>query len=178
MSNNLKKIYCGIGKVPKTHRLGNMKECALKKQVRYWGIEKTDQKTLESAVKNKDGLPTTFNQAALIHAKYLGKKVAATRELKWAKNDEMKEKWKKELEDAEKNIKKYEKIAKELSKREKMEKEEKEKAKTVTKPVAKPSTKPAAKPSTVKKPAAKPVAKPAAKPAVKKPTATKTQSKK
>ena len=36
------KIYCGMCKVPKGHRLGTAKECLDKGQVRYYGIEKID----------------------------------------------------------------------------------------------------------------------------------------
>ncbi|AYV84102.1 MAG: hypothetical protein Hyperionvirus17_22 [Hyperionvirus sp.] len=42
-------IFCGIKKVPKGSRLGSMKECAEKKQVRYYGVKKIDAKLLEVA---------------------------------------------------------------------------------------------------------------------------------
>ena len=51
-------IYCGIGKIQKGHRRGNMRECAEKGQIRYYGIKKIDTKTLE-ATKNKDSIPET-----------------------------------------------------------------------------------------------------------------------
>jgi len=50
--------FCGIGKIPNGKRRGNMMECAEKKQVRYWGIKKVDNRTLK-AVKNKKADPAT-----------------------------------------------------------------------------------------------------------------------
>lgn len=44
-------IYCGIDKVPAKKRLGSMKECAEKKQVKYYGIKKIDSKLLASVKK-------------------------------------------------------------------------------------------------------------------------------
>lgn len=46
-----KKVYCSVGPVPKNHKLGTMKECAEKKQVRYYGIKKIDPKLLEAVKK-------------------------------------------------------------------------------------------------------------------------------
>lgn len=51
-------IYCGINKTPKGQRLGTMKECAEKGQIRRFGINKIDKKTLELA-KKKDVIPET-----------------------------------------------------------------------------------------------------------------------
>src|SRR5579875_3188359 len=48
-----KNIYCGIGKIPKGYSLGSMKECASKKQIRYYGIKKIDP-NLISEIKNQD----------------------------------------------------------------------------------------------------------------------------
>jgi hypothetical protein len=45
-------IYCGIGKIPKNSKLGTMKQCAEKKQIRYYGIKKIDPKTIEIAKKS------------------------------------------------------------------------------------------------------------------------------
>lgn len=42
-------IYCGIGKIPKKSRLGSMKECAEKKQIRYYGLKKVDSRLVEIA---------------------------------------------------------------------------------------------------------------------------------
>jgi len=48
-----KKIYCGIGLVPKDSKLGNMVECVESNQVRYYGIKKIDPKLLEKGRKKK-----------------------------------------------------------------------------------------------------------------------------
>ena len=39
--------YCGAGDVPKGAKRGTMRECAEKKQIRYYGIKKIDSKTLD-----------------------------------------------------------------------------------------------------------------------------------
>ena len=57
-------IYCGIGKIPKGQKMGTMRECAEKGQVRYYGIKKIDTKTL-SIVKNKDVVPETKEKLIL-----------------------------------------------------------------------------------------------------------------
>lgn len=48
-----KKIYCGIGTIPKGSRLGSMKECADMNQIRYYGIKKIDPKLIESITGTK-----------------------------------------------------------------------------------------------------------------------------
>ena len=40
-------IYCGIGKIPKNKKMGSMKECAEKNQIRQYGVKKIDTKLLE-----------------------------------------------------------------------------------------------------------------------------------
>lgn len=47
------KIHCGIGPIPKNHRLGTMQECLEKNQVRYYGIKKIDPKLLKSHLDDK-----------------------------------------------------------------------------------------------------------------------------
>lgn len=56
----MSKIYCGINKIPKGHKRGNMKECAEKGQIRYYGIKKVDQKMVELAQSTKR-LPNKFS---------------------------------------------------------------------------------------------------------------------
>lgn len=49
------KIFCGITQpIPKTHRLGSMKECLELKQVRYYGLKKIDSKLADSINDKKD----------------------------------------------------------------------------------------------------------------------------
>ena len=45
------KSFCGIGKIPKGHKRGNMKECVMAGQVRYYGIKKVDPRILASKQK-------------------------------------------------------------------------------------------------------------------------------
>ena len=51
----MSKIYCGIGKMPKNYKIGNMKECAETGQVRLYGLKKIDPRILEAAKKNRKG---------------------------------------------------------------------------------------------------------------------------
>jgi hypothetical protein len=41
--------YCGIGPVPKNRTRGSMLECAMTKQVRFYGLHTVDKKTLQQA---------------------------------------------------------------------------------------------------------------------------------
>jgi hypothetical protein len=59
-----KKIYCGTKKLTKNQRIGSLKECAEKKQIRYYGIKKIDNKTLENSLR-KDIIPETREQLLL-----------------------------------------------------------------------------------------------------------------
>lgn len=45
------KIYCGIGTVPKGHKLGSMLECHNLGKINYWGLRKVDSKVLNSSNK-------------------------------------------------------------------------------------------------------------------------------
>jgi hypothetical protein len=49
----MSKIYCGINKTPKGHKLGSMKECAEKGQIRYYGLKKVDPKLLALSKETK-----------------------------------------------------------------------------------------------------------------------------
>ena len=46
-------IHCGITKPKKGKRLGTMEECAKKKQVRLFGLNKIDPKIIDSIQKKK-----------------------------------------------------------------------------------------------------------------------------
>jgi hypothetical protein len=50
----MSKAYCGIGAVPRKKSRGTAKECVEKNQVRYWGAEKLDRKTLKSLISAKN----------------------------------------------------------------------------------------------------------------------------
>jgi hypothetical protein len=45
-------IYCGVKSVPKNKKLGTMKQCTEKKQVRYFGIKKVDMRLLKASKTN------------------------------------------------------------------------------------------------------------------------------
>lgn len=48
-----KKIVCGVAEPKKNERRGTMKECAEKKQVRYYGIKKVDKIIIDKLVAKK-----------------------------------------------------------------------------------------------------------------------------
>lgn len=49
------KIFCGITQpIPKGYKLGSMKECLEKKQVRYYGLKKLDARLADSINEKKD----------------------------------------------------------------------------------------------------------------------------
>lgn len=48
-----KKIYCGIGKVPKGYRLGSMVECLDKGKVNLYGLHKIDSKLIKQKLDSK-----------------------------------------------------------------------------------------------------------------------------
>lgn len=70
------KIYCGIGRVPKNNRLGTAEECALKRQIRYYGLQKVN---LNDIAKGKTRLDKQKEQLKLKKleddARYLIKQV-------------------------------------------------------------------------------------------------------
>ena len=45
--------YCGIKKPPKGYRRGNMKECAEKGKISYFGLKKVDPKIIEAVRKQR-----------------------------------------------------------------------------------------------------------------------------
>jgi hypothetical protein len=65
-----KKIFCGITRpIPKTHRLGSMKECLDLKQVRYYGLKKIDDKLAESVNVKKETKSELMIQIAGLRGK-------------------------------------------------------------------------------------------------------------
>jgi len=130
------EIYCGIGKIPKRQRRGNMKECAEKGQVRYYGIKKIDTKTLEAS-KNKDSIPETREKLILEISRqkgtvnrFKGRYEKAPKSIDQQTKDEYYKKW----QDAEKKLKllipKFKKLEAQREKeKEVMEKEKKQEKK-------------------------------------------------
>ncbi len=112
-------IYCGIGKVPKGQRLGNMKECAEKGQVRYYGIKKIDPKTIE-LTKKKDKIPETRDKLIIKISGLKGSinkfkgRYETTKEKD--KKEEYHKQWKKAEAELKEAIAKFEKVEKEREK--------------------------------------------------------------
>lgn len=45
--------YCGVGKIPKGKRLGSMKECVEKGEIRFYGLKKIDERLIEAMKEKK-----------------------------------------------------------------------------------------------------------------------------
>lgn len=90
-------IYCGVGKVPKGKKVGSMIQCAEKKQIRYYGIKKIDQRIIDNIVlhnnKNSDRRQKIISKMM----KTSGKIKKLERKIMAEKDVESKNKLKKEL---------------------------------------------------------------------------------
>ena len=108
-------IYCGIDDVPKGKRRGSMRECAEKKQVRYYGKYKVDNIALEAA-KNKDVIPETREKLLLELAALRGSIRRHKGRCETSKNKDIKEEsckiWKKSEDRLKKIIPKLQKVEK------------------------------------------------------------------
>ena len=96
-----KSVFCGISQpIPKTHRLGSMKECLDLKQVRYYGLKKIDSKLADSINIKKE----TKNELMIKMAGLRGKLTKLKRDNDNSKN----------FDEKTKIIAEYEKIRKEI----------------------------------------------------------------
>lgn len=134
----MSKIFCGVGKVPKKSRRGTMRECAEKKQIRYYGIKKIDAKTLD-LTKNKNSIPETRIAIIKMIASLQGLIRRNKTRCQTTKNMDEKENYCKLWKDAEKKLKlataKYKKLRarQELEKKKAKSKSKSKKRKTSTK---------------------------------------------
>lgn len=101
------EVYCGIGQMPKKMRLGSMKECAEKKQIRYYGVKKIDAKLLKLAQGKKEK-KLTRDGAMLQLAKFRGKFKNLQGKLQATKKKEDKDEVQKEIANVKMEIKKWE----------------------------------------------------------------------
>ena len=81
-----KKIYCGIGKTPKGHRLGSMVECLENKKVNLYGLYKIDSKLIKQKLaskkkESKKDKPIKEMDVRLTQAALKGKITAFNREI-------------------------------------------------------------------------------------------------
>lgn len=79
------KPYCGINKIPKGRRRGNMKECAEMNQVGFWGLNKVDEVLLKQ-LKSTKTVPSTRGKLMLAIVGLDGKMNKLRRELEFMKN--------------------------------------------------------------------------------------------
>lgn len=126
----MSKIFCGAGKMPKTSRLGTSTECAEKNQIRYYGLNKVDAKTIEKT-KKKDHVPDTREKLFKLMFKLKGTIGRNKGRYEGAKDEKAKAEYYKLWQDAEKELKvvmpKLEKVEAE---RKKMEAKPKKKSKS------------------------------------------------
>ena len=125
-------VYCGIADVPKDQHRGSMRECAEKKQIRYYGIKKVDKRTLD-AVENKKNVPETRENLIRALAKekgninrYKGRFEHPPKHISQEKIEEYYKLWKK----AEKR---FNKLAKKFQELEKKRKQQNNKSKSKSK---------------------------------------------
>jgi hypothetical protein len=93
------KPFCGAKPIPKGHRLGSMKECVDLKQVRYYGIQKIDNK-LADTLTNKPEKKMLMSKLSSL----MGKATRLLNEIKGCKNAEEKHKKKGEYESLRKEV--------------------------------------------------------------------------
>ncbi len=106
-------IYCGIKTVPKNKKLGSMKECAEKGEVKYWGLKKIDTKILENTKSTKKlSLDKTRTNKIKLDTRL--KKL--TKDLDAEKNKEKKQTLKKQITKTKKDLEKATKEYKEAFK--------------------------------------------------------------
>lgn len=109
-------IYCGVGAVPKKSKLGSMKQCAEKKQIRYWGVKKIDTKMLALAQgKSKTAKDKKTREKVMVEVSaYRGKIRNLTKKLDGAKDAKEKSKLEKDLDDAKDGLEKKLKLFREI----------------------------------------------------------------
>ena len=89
------KVFCGITQpIPKGYKLGSMKECLEKKQVRYYGLKKIDSKLADSINIKKE----SKNELMIKIAGLRGKLSKIKRDIDNSKNFEEKKKLTEEFE--------------------------------------------------------------------------------
>lgn len=95
------KVFCGIiDPIPKGFRLGSMKECLDKGQVRYYGLKKIDNKVIEAANKK----PETEADLQVKAAGFRGKLTKLKRDLDKTNNSAERQKIKDEYEEIRKQL--------------------------------------------------------------------------
>lgn len=123
MSKKEKKIYCGLGEVPNGSRLGTVKECLAKNQVRYYGIQKVSQATIDKLEATKFEIRDLSKKRDLLFKKYsglVGKVNGIKRQYAFAKKEDEKKRLKEEgskyIKEKNAVVDEYEKIEKQIAK--------------------------------------------------------------
>jgi hypothetical protein len=146
------KIYCGIGKIPKGHRLGSMEECLEKNQVKYWGLKKVDSRIIEANKANKKNKKITKMQDIRIaQVTYRAKIKRKTGEYKQEKNEKKKNAIAKEIEELQVKLAAANEQAKAMEKERDSKKVSKKASKKTSKKASKKTSKKASKKAPAKK---------------------------
>lgn len=110
----MSNIYCGIGEVPKGKRLGSMKECAEKKQVRHYGLKKIDPLVIADTVKQSKQKKVDSSKRDKLLIKYTDLKAKLKTMTDTLKNSKEEAKKTKALKDIDKIKPQIQKIVTEL----------------------------------------------------------------
>lgn len=110
----MSNVYCGIGEVPKGKRLGSMKECAEKKQVRYYGLKKIDPLVIADTAKQSKQKKADSSKRDKLLIKYTDLKAKLKKMTDTLKNSKEEAKKEKALKDIDKIKPQIQKIVTEL----------------------------------------------------------------
>jgi len=104
----MSKVYCGVGKIPKNHRKGSMKECAERGQIRMYGLYKVDPQLVNPKAKpsSKDKQMNKTQLRGLI-VKLAARYSRLKDEMENEKSDKKKKEMKKEMEETKKKHSHY-----------------------------------------------------------------------
>ena len=147
----MSKVYCGVGKIPKNHRKGTMKECAERGQIRLYGLYKVDSQLINPKAKTSSKEKTmNKTQIRAFIVKLAARFGRLKEELENEKSDKKKKEIKKEMDLTKKKHSHYVLVFKKMKDGDKIEVSDKEDSKKSTKKGSKKSTKKDSKKSTKK----------------------------
>jgi hypothetical protein len=147
----MSKVYCGVGKIPKNHRKGTMKECAERGQIRLYGLYKVDSRLINPKAKTSSK-EKTMNK---IQIRGLIVKLAARfgrlkEEMENEKSDKKKKEIRKEMDLTKQKHSHYVLVFKKMKDGDKIEVSDKDDSKKSTKKGTKKGTKKSTKKPTKK----------------------------
>ena len=123
----MSKVYCGVGKIPKNHRKGSMKECAERGQIRLYGLYKVDSQLVNPKAKpsSKEKQMNKTQIRGLV-VKLAARYNRLKEEMENEKSDKKKKEIKKEMEETKKKHSHYVMVFKKMKDGEKVTVSDKE----------------------------------------------------